>query len=199
MRHIHTVLFFAALLFNALSAATPFEKAAKEFGTVSSEPSFAMNVEEIVISEKQADARHIWWTRYDFNFGREILQASFPTIPSIGESNGIVSIISHHKGVSYALSGFNPARFGIDAYSCFQRLMMEMNAYPYMLEEYEIEYFQENGISVFYAKFVNLHTGEKIRSKTVVTLWNAYTMEAVYKNHHDCDHERFFQSLNIHW
>lgn len=198
MRNICSIIFSATLLFGTLTASTPFEKAAEGLGTVSSEPSFSMEQEEVVISEKQAASRQIWWTRYDFNFSGEILQANFPTIPSAQERLGVVSIVSHHKGISYALSGFNPARFGIDANSFFQQMLLEMNTYPYRLEEYEVEYFEANGISVLFTKFVNLFTGERIRSKTVVTLWNAYKMETVYQNHHDCDYDRFFQSLTIH-
>ncbi len=197
MKKIKSLIITLTLLSCSLSANIPFVKAANGLGAASSESSFTTQPddEDVIISDKRESPEQVWWISYQFGFGNELIKAHFPTVASMETKNGLVTLLSDHKGVSYALTGFNPPRFGMDAALFIQQLLLEMNAYPYILEHYEVEFLGVNGISAFNAKYINLQTGERIRSKTVVTPFNAYTLEVVYKNHHDCDYERFFESF----
>lgn len=144
-----------------------------------------------------ASQDHIWWVSYHFTFGSEHIKASFPTIPSLENKNGHITIKSHSKGVLYKLSGYNHSKHHLDPEAYFHKLLGKLNVYPLELEEYEIEFLDVNGLSAFNAKQVNVETGERIRSKYIVSSKNAYVMEVVYKNHHECDYERFFESITF--
>lgn len=119
-----------------------------------------------------------WWSPFRQNFGMEKVSLSFPNQPAISKNGTQSTAISWKGQVCYTFTGYFPPVGNIDTPRFFDDILLWMQTYPFSLSEHRI---YENSCGNWVLEYVAQDHFRHviIRSFSVVTPFNAYTLQCI--------------------
>lgn len=135
------------------------------------------------------------WHHYKAHFGFEKAYIRFPHEPTISHGNGLIVAYAYEHNVLYSLTGYFPPVINIEPVSFFETALFNASQYPYLVLNYAI--YQAD--CYFVLDYI-MHDTIKdmiIKNRTVVTPFNAYTLQAVSPYGHSTRFDYFIDSFKI--
>ncbi len=119
-----------------------------------------------------------WWVKHKQNFGMEKVSILFPNHPTMTHNITMTTATAWESYSCYTLTGYFPPVGNIDAQRLFQEMLGTMSHYPFSLSEHAIyENFCGNWVLEYTAQ--DSYRNLIIRSFTVVTPYNGYTLQCI--------------------
>jgi len=123
-------------------------------------------------------ASYIRWRRYKANFGLEKLSLYFPQPPAISQTNNSMTAYAYDHAVMYSLTGYYPPVGHIDPFIWFDEVLDTMTSHPFNLDNH-IVYQLSCGDWVLDYVAHDYVQNLVIKSRLIVTPFNAYTLQCV--------------------
>jgi len=182
----------AALLFASFASASP------------AQPIFEEEVEEAVILPAPSSnlsvssiTRIFPWSRYKANFGMEKISVRFPCSPTISQGPTQLTASAYDYQILYNFIGYFPPIGNVAPRPYFDRILFDMSQPPIALLSYTT-YQTESGDWVLDYVAHDTFKNFIIKTRCVVTPFNAYTLQVVIPNGLRDHFEYFLESFRIH-
>jgi hypothetical protein len=141
-----------------------------------------------------SDATFLSWYKYRANFGMEKIFIRFPNRPVIAQTSTILTAYAYENQALYSFTGYYPPIGRIDPLAFFDQTLYDISQPPCIVLNYTI-YQVSNGDWVFDYVMHDTFKDLIVKNRTVVTPYNAYTLQTVipygYKNYFEYFLETF--------
>ena len=119
-----------------------------------------------------------WWVKHKQNFGMEKISLSFPNRPTLTQCATMSTATAWDQSTCYTFTGYYPPVGNIDVTTMFQEMLGTMNQYPFTISQHSV---YENTCGNWVLEYVAQDSYRHliIRSFTVVTPFNAYTLQCI--------------------
>jgi len=146
--------------------------------------------------EKRGGSSYVWWTKYQANFHNEKLVLRFPTTPIINFGNTTFVAFAFDHYTMYSMKGYFPPINNIDPTAFFDTALRNASYYPHELRTHSIH---QNPEGHWILDHVHYHHYKKcvIKTRTIVTPHNVYTLQCTSSDGISDDHEYFCSSCKI--
>ncbi|MCP5469017.1 MAG: hypothetical protein H7A36_00735 [Chlamydiales bacterium] len=103
----------------------------------------------------------------------------FPHTPTVSQGSTQIMATAYDRATAYTFTGYYPPIGNIDAYALFDQMLSGVSAYPYSVLYHSI-YENTSGNLVLEYTAQDGYRNYIVRSLTVVTPFNAYTLQCVH-------------------
>lgn len=130
------------------------------------------------------------WYSTGYNFKRENVYLRFPHRPTESQGDTTFMAYAYDHNICYTFFGYYPPVANINADIFFNQILVSVNTEPFNLLSYSIYYLPVSECWILdyvtHDRFNNII----IKSRTFVTIWNSYTLQATfpYGCHDQFDH-----------
>lgn len=137
------------------------------------------------------------WKKYRVNFGMEKIYLRFPNTPTISQDSSSICATAAERSTVYKFVGYFPPIGNIDPMFFFDRELGLFSNYPFVIS-WQKTYRTSYGDWVLDFEVQDTYAHVVIKHRSIVTPFNAYTMQAIstYGAYEQSDY--FFESFRIH-
>ena len=153
--------------------------------------------EEPKIQLPQPEGCVSYWSRYRADFRVETVFARFPHDPVVTSGNGMTFIYAYDYDACYTLSGYYPPVVGIDSGLLFDEILYSANEPPFVLLNASTYYASAYGHWVLDFVMHDTYQNMIVKNRTIVTPFNAYSLQTTYPYGSSAAHNYFVDSCYI--
>lgn len=145
---------------------------------------------------RQDETSLFFWHRFKANFGMEKVYLRFPHAPTEGRSNTLLIAYAYESNVMYSFSGYYPPMGNINPHALFDRTLLEVSSPPLLLIDHTV-YQMSSGDWVLDYVTHDTYKNVRVKSRTIVTPFNAYTLQCVLPHGAYDNYDYFLDSFSI--
>lgn len=145
---------------------------------------------------KGFDSNCMSWTRYKVNFGMEKIFLRFPHKPSVSQTGSVINAYAFDCGIGYSFTGYFPPLGNISPLAWFDEILYTISEYPLNCINH-IVYQASSGEWILDYVAHDYVQNLIIKTRAVVTPFNAYTIQCVKPNGIRDDFDYFVDSFWI--
>lgn len=121
------------------------------------------------------------WSRYRLNFGMEKIFIRFPCSPTVTQANNLLTSYTYDHNILYSFCGYFPPQGNINPHALYEKILLDVSSPPFTILGTSI-YQVCNGDWVLDYVVHDVALDKIIKSRTVVTPFNSYTLQNIFPN-----------------
>ena len=137
------------------------------------------------------------WRKYKADFGIEKIYVRFPHTPTISQGDTVLSAYAYDRNVCYSFYGYYPPIGSLHAQTWFDEALAYADAPPFNLICYNI-FVDVHGYWVLDYTTHDTYNNVMLKSRSIVTPFNAYTLQCSYPYGYYDRFDYFLTSFRIH-